>query len=275
MAPFGFRTSFPIRARHSCRRTRRRSAWARLSSLSSAAIVRRRAKTRLARSLASAALWRTSLKVSVSALNAGVGVWPRRPLVLSRRPKAKPPHMRQIDFEFLMSGAVVLPWRQGRRLDEALQCSKRPCPGIALVAHECLQDREHGVVLFAIDIIDNAEQERSIWKTRHFGHEPQGLDLGIGTGLDPVTDFQQHLVGEDERGVVPPGADTVNIGCLDHELGPETRRRRERDSAALASVQFLASPQRRHYRRDEAFSSLRLIDQAGQGAAPQPCGGVD
>ena len=77
---------------------------------------------------------------------------------------------------------------------------------------------------------------------RYFGRKAQGLDLGVGAGLYPVTDFQHHLVGEDERGVALSGANTVDIGCLDHELGPETRRWQERDSATLAGVQSFAAP---------------------------------
>ena len=107
----------------------------------------------------------------------------RQCLMHLRRPQAEPPHVRHIDCEFLMSGAIALPRCKGRRLEDALQSSEGPGPGIALVAHEGLQDREHGVVFLAVDMFDNAEQRRGIGEMRDFGQEAQGLDFGVGAGF--------------------------------------------------------------------------------------------
>src|SRR4030081_1103382 len=98
-----------------------------------------------------------------------------------------------------MSGAVVLPGCKGGRLENALQRFERPCPGITLVAHESLQDREHGAVFRRIDVFDRAKQGRRTVEMRHISQKAQNLDLWIFSSLEPVTDFQHHLVGEDER----------------------------------------------------------------------------
>src|ERR1700730_4372203 len=128
-----------------------------------------------------------------------------------------------------MSGAVILSGCQGGRLEDALQRLERPCPGITLVAYESLQDREHATVFRTIDVLDSAKQGRRIAEMRHISQKAQNLDLWIFSGLEPVMDFQHHLVAEDERGAALSGANTMDIGRRVHALRAETRRRREGD----------------------------------------------
>lgn len=164
---------------------------------------------------------------------------------------------------------------KGDQLEDAFHFFERPGPGIALVAHEGLQDREHGVVFLAVDMFDNAEQRRGIGKMRYFVQEAQGLDLGVGAGFQPVMYFQHQLIGKDERGIVLSCPDTVDVGRIDRRLCGKPSRGREKDFAAVAGVQYFAAPERRQYRACEAFARIRFIQQTGQGTAAQPRGGMD
>jgi len=82
-----------------------------------------------------------------------------------------------------------------------------------------------GAVFRAIDVFDHAKQGRGVGEMRHLGQKAQNLDLGIFAGLQPVMDFQHHLVGDDERGIALSGANAMDIGRLDHGFGIETGRR--------------------------------------------------
>src|ERR1700730_2069347 len=108
----------------------------------------------------------------------------------------------------------------------------------------------------------------------HFSQKTQNLDLGVFAALQPMMDFQHHLVGEEERGVALSGANTMDIGCREYGFGAEGVRRRERNSAALAGVQPLAAPERRQHRWYEAIARIRLIEHTGPAAAAQPRGGI-
>src|SRR5438067_10355980 len=130
-------------------------------------------------------------------------------------------YLRQLQPARLRQAPRQDGWRRTDELwrgEEMGQGVERVLPGVALVRHVSLQDRDrHGLALGAA-VLEAPRQWRDLAEARLLGEEPADLELGVHPFLEAAEHLQHQALAEDHRVVALLGHRQL---CLEaYGLGP-------------------------------------------------------
>ena len=85
-------------------------------------------------------------------------------------------------------------------IDRAVEPIEHPRPGIALVPHKTLGDRERIALAFLVDVANFPKQRRRVGKAT-LGQIAAHLRFGVLSARDAAENLQHHGVIDDQRAV--------------------------------------------------------------------------
>src|SRR5262245_46034787 len=119
--------------------------------------------------------------------------------------------IRPIGRESLIDRRLGLGERCG--LELALQHIERPCPSIALIFDEALQNGNKGGTSIGPKMLDPTEQGGRVAEVR-LRQKTSNLYLDADTSLQPPIELEHDLVAEDQRAVALLGTNPADVPCV-------------------------------------------------------------